>query len=64
MYWTTELKHLEEELTKSISVFELEGESKKYKIVTKELDILKPGKKDEVEELKTEVKFNPNMIVE
>lgn len=64
MYWTTELKHLEEELTKSISVFELEGESKKYKIVTKELDILKPGKNDEVEELKTEVKFNPNMIVE
>ena len=64
MYFTTELKHLEEELDKSINVFELEPETRKYKLVTKQLDILKPGEKDTNNELKTDVTFNPNMIVE
>lgn len=64
IYFTTELKHLEEELVSSISVFELEKESKKYKLVTKELDILKPGEKEENTELKADMNFNPNMIVE
>lgn len=64
MYFTTELKHLEDTLDKSINVFELEPESRKYKLITKQLDILKPGKKDSNSELKTDVTFNPNMIVE
>ena len=64
MYFTTELKHLEEELDKSINVFELEPETRKYKLVTKQLEILKPGEKDTNNELKTDVTFNPNMIVE
>lgn len=64
MYFTTELKHLEENLEKSINVFELEQETRKYKLITKTLEILKPGKKEENNELKTDVTFNPNMIVE
>ena len=65
MYFTTELKHLDEDLTKSISVFELDKETKKYKAVIKELDILKPGeKKDDESKLKLDMKFNSNMIVE
>ena len=65
MYFTTELKHLDEDLTKSISVFELDKETKKYKAVIKELDILKPGeRKDDESKLKLDMKFNSNMIVE
>ena len=64
MYFTTELKHLEDNLEKSINVFELEKETRKYKLITKTLEILKPGKKEENNELKTDVTFNPNMIVE
>lgn len=65
MYFTTELKHLDEDLTKSISAFELDSDTKKYKAVIKELDILKPGenKKDE-DKLKLDMNFNSNMIVE
>lgn len=64
MYWTTELKHLDEDLTKSISVFEFDNVSRKYKVVTKELDILKSGVNLNQKEVSGEVKFNPNMIVE
>lgn len=64
MYFTTELKHLEDNLEKSINVFELEVDTKKYKLITKDLEILKPGKKEGNNQLKTDVTFNPNMIVE
>lgn len=65
MYFTTELKHLEDNLENSMNIFELEADTKKYKLTTKHLDILKPGeKKANSNELKTEVTFNPNMIVE
>ena len=64
IYFTTELKHLENDLVNSINVFELEPDSRKYKLVVKPLEILKPGEKEENNELKTEVKFNPNMVVE
>ena len=64
MYWTTELKHLDDDLTKSISVFEFDQGSKKYKVITKELDILKPGDNLNAKGVVSEVKFNPNMIVE
>ena len=64
LYFTTELKHLDETLENSINVFELEPDSKKYKLVIKPLGILKPGKKEENNEIKTDVTFNPNMIVE
>ena len=64
MYFTTELKHLDETLENSINVFELEKDSKKYKLVIKNLPILRPGKKEDNDKLKTDVTFNPNMIVE
>ena len=64
MYFTTELKHLEEDLTKSMSVFELDTETKKYKLVAKELEILKPGVNENKKDIDSDVKFNPNMIVE
>lgn len=64
LFFTTELRHLEPDLMESISVFELEPESKKYKLVTKNLDILKPGKNDNKKDLNVDMKFNPNMIVE
>lgn len=65
MYFTTELRHLEENLENSISVFELEKDSKKYKVVTKHLDILKPGKNDAADvRLNDETKYTPNMIIE
>ena len=64
IYFTTELKHLEKDLVNSINVFELEPDSRKYKLVVKPLEILKPGEKEENNELKTDVKFNPNMVVE
>ncbi|MEG0872667.1 MAG: hypothetical protein RSE00_01765 [Clostridia bacterium] len=65
MYFTTELRHLELNLENSISVFELEPDTKKYKFVSKKLDILKPGdtalNKDK---LGSDMKFNANMIIE
>lgn len=65
LYFTTELKHLENNLENAISVFELEPNTKKYKLSTKMLDILKLGeRKDDTHELRTDVTFNPNMIVE
>lgn len=65
MYFTTELKHLEDSLENSISVFELEAETKKYKLTTITLDILKQGEKKSTDgELNTNLNFNPNMIVE
>ena len=57
--------NIEEDLTKSISVFELDKETKKYKAIIKELDILKPGDKTNKEDkLKLDMNFNSNMIVE
>ena len=65
MYFTTELKHLDETLENTISVFEFEEDTKKYKVVTKTLDILKPGdNSDKKNEINTDMKFNSNMIVE
>ena len=65
LYFTTELKHLDEDLTKSISVFELDKDTKKYKAVIKEMDILKPGeKKNDEDKIKIDMNFNSNMIVE
>lgn len=65
MYFTTELKHLETNLESSISVFELEESTKKYKVITKKLDILKAGENDaSTVKLDSDMKFNSNMIVE
>ena len=65
MYFTTELRHLEDSLENSISVFELENETKKYKVVTKPLDILKPGENNAAAtKLNEDTKYNANMIIE
>ncbi len=65
MYFTTELRHLEDNLENSISVFEVENESRKYKLVTKTLDILKQGEnKAATTRLNEDAKYNANMIIE
>lgn len=65
MYFTTDLSQLEDDLQKSITVFELDMENKKYKLVEKDLEILKRGSGDSVNTTKlTKDKFNSNVIVE
>ena len=65
MYFTTELRHLEENLENSISVFELEPETRKYRVMTKVLDILKYGdNKASTSRLNEDAKYNANMIIE
>ena len=65
MYFTTELRHLEENLENSISVFELEPETRKYRVITKVLDILKYGdNKASTTRLNEDAKYNANMIIE
>ncbi len=64
LYFTTELKHLEPDLENSISVFELDSESKKYKVITKQLDILKAGENEADKKIGTDMKFNSNMVIE
>ncbi len=65
MYFTTELRHLEENLENSISVFEFEKDTRKYRVVTKQLDILKPGENNAAEtRLNENTKYNANMIIE
>ena len=64
-YYTTDLKQLEDDLTESLYLFEQDEYTKKYKIVSKKLEILKYGEADvNSEELKTSTKFSPGMIVE
>lgn len=49
----------------SISVFELEPESKKYRVISKPLDILKPGENNaSATRLNEDTKYNSNMIIE
>ena len=65
MYFTTELRHLEETLESSISVFELDADTKKYKVVNKKLEILKPGENNAAQtRLNENAKYNANMIIE
>ena len=65
MYFTTELRNLEETLESSISVFELDADTKKYKVVNKELEILKPGENNAAQtRLNENAKYNANMIIE
>lgn len=64
MYFTTDLKQLEESLENSIEVFELDAESKKYRLIVKPLEILKPGENSNPGAVSNKMKFNSNMIVE
>ena len=65
MYFTTELRHLEENLENSISAFELEEETKKYRIINVPLDLLKQGQNDAASRrLNEDAKYNANMIIE
>ena len=65
MYFTTDLKQLEEELTNTINIFEKDEVTKKYKLIPLNLDILKPGVAENTSnELKADTNFNPNMIIE
>lgn len=64
MYFTTETKHLADDLTDSMDIFELDKNNNKYKLTTKTLDILAPGDNNSNGEISKKLKFNPNMIVE
>lgn len=66
IYFTTDLKQLEDSLETSISIFEQDSLTKKYKLVNLSLDILKPGENlnETSKVIKVDTKFNPNMIVE
>ena len=65
LYFTTELKHLDPTLEKSISSFELEPETKKYKAIIRQIPMLKPGSSSSNgDSLKVDMKFNSNMVVE
>ena len=65
MYFTTDLKQLDLSLEKTISVFAQDSVTKKYKLDSLELNILKAGTNDNKnDKLKAETKFNPNMIIE
>ena len=65
IYFTTDLEQLEESLKNTISVFEFDEKNNKYKLVQKQLELLKPGSKDDgstkIVKNKT---FSPNVIVE
>ena len=65
MNFTTDLQQLEDTLENTISVFEFDKENNKYKLVTKKMDILKPGEKNEAQSTKLKSKtYSPNVIVE
>lgn len=66
MYFTTDLKQLEDSLQNSINVFEQDATTKKYKLLPLDLEILKPGENVAADKniVKADTKFNPNMIVE
>lgn len=65
LYFTTELRHIKDNLEDTISVFELEPDTKKYRIITKHLEILKLGENNEDRgRLNKKMKFNANMIIE
>lgn len=66
MFFTTDLQQLDETLENTISVFEFDSKDNKYRLVQKELDILKFRKKDETDKkkkLKTKT-YSPDVIVE
>ena len=65
MYFTTDLAQLEDSLESTINVFEYDNENNKYKLVTKELEILKPGDDNSSKSTKLKTKtYSPNVIVE
>jgi len=64
MYFTTDIEQLEDSLEKTISVFEYDKENNKYKLVQKELSLLKPGENEAGKTKLKANKFNPNVIVE
>ncbi|MCX8074435.1 MAG: hypothetical protein N2749_02470 [Clostridia bacterium] len=64
MYFTTDLKQLELSLENSIEVFQLDSESKKYRLINKPLEILKQGLSESATSSAKKASFNPNMIVE
>ena len=64
LYFTTDLEQLEASLEKTISMFEFDKENNKYKLVQKELEILKPGSSEDKASKIVKKTFSPNVIVE
>jgi len=63
IYYTTEMKCLELDLTKTLMQFNRKEEGK-YKLEVKELEMLQVGKKEENTELKIKNKIATNTIIE
>lgn len=64
LYFTTDLEQLENSLERTISVFEFDKENNKYRLVQKELEILKAGSKEDNASKIVKKTFSPNVIVE
>ncbi len=64
LYFTTDLEQLESSLEKTISMFEFDKENNKYRLVQKELEILKPGTEEEKASKIVKKTFSPDVIVE
>ena len=64
MYFTTDIEQLEDNLTKTISVFEYDKDANKYRLVEKDLEILKSGESNAAKSRLKTKGFNPNVIVE
>lgn len=64
IYFTTDLKQLEDELNKTISVFEFDEANNKYKLRILDLEILKPGENANKGNIKREKKYTANTIIE
>ncbi|MEG0072919.1 MAG: hypothetical protein RR922_00895 [Clostridia bacterium] len=65
MYFTTDLRQLENSLERTISLFEFDKENQRYKVNTIDLPILKPGDGTTAKvNVSKDVKYTPNMIIE
>jgi len=67
MYFTTDLLQLEDSLEKSISIFNFDSKNNKYKLVQKDLELLKVDDKKIQETSKKKLKsktYSPDVIVE
>lgn len=64
MYFTIDLRQLEDNLEDTISQFEYDKENNKYRLINIHLDILKPGNKDNKVVITKDKTYSPNVIVE
>ncbi len=64
LYFTTDLRQLEANLDKTISIFRFDANNQKYTLTNVELPILKPGDGEKKVVVKKDKTYTSNMIVE